>query len=473
MNSPLILSEIFNFLTPNEKLQMRLVCKEWQSFVNHFEQREELCMYEKRVPFKLKWSSDGRYVREAIQVRSSKLNFKDPFLKNLKRLLIHEIESPDLLGHLNNLTNLEELSFKCGGTKELSVKLNLPNLKTLILGIIDEKLVLNTPKLESLDIYQFPDNLHIVYPNSIRFVKCVYFYHTKGTQFPNLRRLVARYIPHFKLKNFPKLQVVELYGLSYAKVLNLRLIKFAESLKKQCSVLGRSDLRILINGFEGVENRPTICEMGMLTTERFFEILVNNFDKMTGDFEFPIDVNYSLMLKYWPTSEMRRRFMAKFKMIERIYVNYIPNHLEFFEFLNDSGPFLELIMEYSDSSVLKVFSDRQLVAFQSIRRLSIEVSTFNLNLQLLSGTLFDLKNLRDFELYTCRDSISVEFIYLAAELFKRSRNFAKFILSYVATIRRSDTSGLTYNKHHFPGKTLEEIFEMFFMRLPPLKRIRK
>ena len=71
-----------------------------------------------------------------------------------------------------------------------------------------------------------------------------------------------------------------------------------------------------------------------------------------------------------------------------------------------------------------------------------------------------LKNLRVFEISGRK---SVEFIYLATWLFERRQNFAKFILSGLA-IRRSDEGGLTYDRKHYPSKTPEQIFEMFFVR---------
>ena len=86
-----------------------------------------------------------------------------------------------LLGHLNNLTKLEELCFDAH--EELPVKLNLPNLKTLTLGYMGKELVLNTPKLESLDIIAFPYKLHVLHPDSIRFIKCSTLPHREDFEF--------------------------------------------------------------------------------------------------------------------------------------------------------------------------------------------------------------------------------------------------------------------------------------------------
>lgn len=92
---------------------MRLVCKAWYRFVNDWGSRKELCVYHQVVPHKLKWNSDGCYVRDAIKVKISELNFKDPYLQNLKRLFIYKIickiQNPGLLNSLNSLTNLEEV----------------------------------------------------------------------------------------------------------------------------------------------------------------------------------------------------------------------------------------------------------------------------------------------------------------------------------------------------------------------------
>ena len=90
---------------------MRLVCKNWCSFVNNFEQREKLCIYDQVVPHKLKWTSDGAYAENTVKVKINELDFKDPFLKNVKRLFIYKIDKLGLLHSLNSLMELEELNF--------------------------------------------------------------------------------------------------------------------------------------------------------------------------------------------------------------------------------------------------------------------------------------------------------------------------------------------------------------------------
>lgn len=51
-----------------------------------------------------------------------------------------------------------------------------------------------------------------------------------------------------------------------------------------------------------------------MTSEDDFEDVLNNFHKMVG--EFLVAVDYQLLKRFCPTSKERRRFMAKFKMIE-------------------------------------------------------------------------------------------------------------------------------------------------------------
>ena len=92
MDITLILSKIFSFMNLNERLRMRLVCKAWYDFVSYLEQRGELCIYEKKVPHKLKWSTDGAEVRWTVKIETSKLDLsKDPFLKGLKRFYVYVI----------------------------------------------------------------------------------------------------------------------------------------------------------------------------------------------------------------------------------------------------------------------------------------------------------------------------------------------------------------------------------------------
>lgn len=122
---------------------MRLVCKAWYDFVSYLEQRGELCIYEKKVPHKLKWSTDGAEVRWTVKIETSKLDLsKDPFVKGLKKFYVYVIYKSGLLEPLNNLTNLEELVFNCPIVCEsLPAKLNLPNLKTLTFKNTNLKIV--------------------------------------------------------------------------------------------------------------------------------------------------------------------------------------------------------------------------------------------------------------------------------------------------------------------------------------------
>ena len=69
------------------------------------------------------------------------------------------------------------------------------------------------------------------------------------------------------LKAFPDLRLVELYA-DREETDNLMTKKFAKSLKKQRSALGRGDLRVLINGFEDIRVLLTTCGKHVLNDQR-------------------------------------------------------------------------------------------------------------------------------------------------------------------------------------------------------------
>ena len=85
---------------------------------------------------------------------------------------------------------------------------------------------------------------------------------------------------------------------------------------------------------------------------------------MTGGFEFPVAIDYLLLEKYLPTSEERKRFVAKFKEITRIYVNS-----------TESRYFEELVLV----SWRPTFCYQQLATFQSIRKLDLTEYAYNSN----------------------------------------------------------------------------------------------
>lgn len=437
---------------------MRLVCKEWYVFINHFEAREELCVYDQKIPRKLKWSSDDADVREAIKVKSSQLDFsQDPFLKSLKRLFIFEISKPGLLETVNNLTNLEELCFT--GYDREPVKLNLANLKTLTSSCDEEKTVLNTPKLENLKFKFLQSLMQITHPNSIRSFICGHLCKI-NFKFPNLRRLVLRYIQsniQINLEDFPELKVVELY--TYIKPSNFLAKNLVKSLKKQISVLGRSDLLVLVKGFKDLEVIFEMIGGGCLFAKIDFNVVWNNFDQMVGDFESRASFffeDYHLLRTHCPTSEERRKFLKKFKMMTLIQANEITNPTEFFEFLNECGSCVETL-DLRNSAPLFTRYARQLTTFQSIKKLEVREYEFDLNFNFL----FDLKNLEGFELHTFKEFFSLEHLRLAADLFKKNPNFLSSRFCNLGIRRARNGSSLAYNGIQYEGKTLEEIFRIY------------
>lgn len=470
------MSKILSFLSLNELLRLRLICKGWQSFINQFEQKDQLCVYEEVIPHRLKWESDRTYVRWMIKINTSKLDFKDPFLKRLKRVFVYKIKRQDLFKSLEELKNLEELSFYLGEPYSYSEHLlNLPNLKTLTLFNCPHKLTLDTPKLENFyPDAGFPERLLVVHPDSIRSIKSHGLDYLQIKKFSNLRRIVTRVVFQLNLqldlKDFPELKTVELYtfGKEGKKSLAREL---AKSLEKQRSELGRSDPLILVNAFSDVEFGLKVNIADNDNTVGDIETVWENIEKMVTDFEYPISFHYEFYLqlaRYGITDEERRKFMAKFKGIKKLRASEVPDSTEFLEFLNEWGNFIKILKLQNSAHV---FNYQQLTKFQRIKELYISETRVNLSYNFL----LELRNLEIFKLFTSPQFLSVELLYLANELLKRWPVFVRFHLLNIQ-IRRSDSRcpykitfyprGLViYNWVYYKDKTLEEIFEILMQKI--------
>ena len=482
MDNPLVLSKIFSFLCLSERLRMRLVCKAWYGFVNDFERRGELCVYEQTEPYKLKWSTDGADVRELIQVDPSKLDLsKDPFLKSLKRLFVYRVEQASLLQSLNSLTNLEEL-YLFFENFSVKLNLNLPNLKTLTFGssILPET-VLNTPRLENLrinhisstlyfddyrKIYDYKEALLIAHPDSIRsLIIDIGVVDQMGTKIklPNLRRLVLGEFfgqfsngTMFDLEHFPKLKSIEIYILTTVYV--DRGKEFVKLLEKQRSVLGRSDLQILMNAFRDVENSDyEMFEPWVRGAMSFnFKAVWRNLNKMVGDYIYPISFtfeDYQLLREYCPTIEERRKFMDRFKMLKVIKAVKISDPAVFLEFLNEWGIFVEYLILENPGLLFTRYS-QQLTAFQNIRWIEVRENEMTLNYDFL----LDLRSLKRFSLFTLPCFFTAEQEYIVDEIFRRNRNFEKFtchhIRDYGVFFKRMRKKGVHPEQQHKLGSAL-------------------
>ena len=434
---------------------MRLVCKAWYGFVNHFEPIEKLCVYEQVVPYKLKWSSDCTDVRGTIKVNASKLDFsKDPFFKGLRRLYIYKLDKHyklSMLECLNSLTNLEELCFDSGGLyNSSSVNVNLANLKTFTMKSIQSRVfVLNTPRLENLRIGHIvgpigrEDSLHLLHPNSIRSLRIDsgFFYrdYSKFTKlkFPNLRRLVIgdyydRPADRLKLdlEHLPKLKSIELF--TRMPFLNLKesIEKFIKRMEEQRSMLGRSDPVILVNGFR--ETHIENCfEVFSKRDSLNLSVVWGNFDKMVGDYLNPVEFNlddYLLLREYCPAIEERRKFISRFRILKRIQAYPIPDPELLLEFLIEWGTFVEFLYLKNPGLFFSRYGQR-LAEFKNLRYLQVVEWEMNTNYDFL----LNMTCLETFSLRTLSHFCTPELENVSREIFKQNPDFKHFWCSDLYT----------------------------------------
>ena len=137
-----------------EKLQLRLVCKQWRQLID-FSGQDSLAIWEHpSVPYQVKWPDSRKPINLKLEILNlsrfrvteisddfDRIDISSIFFQNLRRLCLYKIREPyrpkkrgerrynSLLNSLNQLQKLNTLYFDLSGFSSLT--LNLPNLNVL------------------------------------------------------------------------------------------------------------------------------------------------------------------------------------------------------------------------------------------------------------------------------------------------------------------------------------------------------
>ena len=271
-----------------EKLKLRLVCKQWRQLIDLFGQESLAIWEDPSVPYQVKWPDSGKPIDLKLEILNlakfrvteitddfDRIDISSVFFQNLQRLCLYKADElygtknkgkrryEALLNSLNQLQKLSTPYFYLSAFDSLT--LTLRNLKVLCLKrFCFTRLVLQTPNLKKFvfwsedeplsekewDNYiKGDDVIEFIYPESIESVECQVL-RLLGTQnFPNLKTLICwRVVTPFDLKKFPHLKELSIYPTKEE-------LPILDKLKEQRDALGREDsLSILVYGCEYLES---------------------------------------------------------------------------------------------------------------------------------------------------------------------------------------------------------------------------
>ena len=225
----LVLIKIFNYLTLEDQLRIRSVCKLYQTIADQIIQNEskELILFYQILPRPLYWYHNNQLANldNSIIVNSK---FKcSSFLRQLFKkatslyLVTYEdlfANSEELNGFTNFFTNLEHLQILnlnnvIESTVPYEIDLNLPNLKTLFIGHNEKVSSLNCPQLVQVSIF---DDHHFELDSNqsknVKFLKLKSFRHLPSSDLLSLESLYFCQNIQIDLTAYPKLKELHFFN---------------------------------------------------------------------------------------------------------------------------------------------------------------------------------------------------------------------------------------------------------------------
>ena len=354
----------------NEKLRLRLVCKQWKQLIDHFGQ-ENLAIWDSQsdtpsFPYAAQWPDSKKPINlysELLDLQSfrvidvnddfRRIDLSSFFFQNLRRLCIFKLQEPyaeddeekkgerrydALLNCLNELKKLNSLYFASSRIED-SLVLNLPELKFLCLEkvIIHRRLVLQTPNLMKFIFFskdeqrngeewdeRVDEKIDFVYPNVIKHVECQAFRYRK---FSNLETLTCqRVVQTFNLENFPFLKQLSIYPIEE----EMPMIK---ELKRQKIFLRRNSLIISIYGCANWSGeiatnfgmlRVTVPRIHMIDSDRWIKL---KYDAQIYYYHLKDMAMYEELARFYPRMTgfaMPWHFMADYPNLLDCFKGSIP-----------------------------------------------------------------------------------------------------------------------------------------------------
>lgn len=341
--APELVVMILNNLSVQDKLKCRLINNRFKLIIdNHLKIIRLTLIGVRSTDFDKNWFYTNRPndEKDLIFVKrdslADQLN-KSIFLK-LKQLFIsfNENEKLNFKNSINHLKYLEELNI-CSANIGTGNSLNLPNLRTLFLGMVKVenfsekdflKIKLNTPNLSNFKSSKNIDNYEFVYPTKIRYLYLNYDY-SSVEQFINLEYLFCSnyfYLkPAILLDKLSKLK--ELHIFKETKQDQLNGLNIFETIFKERSKL---NLNLYVSGLDyriyRKLNQPLIDQSVFC-----FE----NYSNLINCLPFIKEISYDDLIRLFKQTIPTDLF-TKFPNIKEVTCNFKLNDLDgLFNFLRN------------------------------------------------------------------------------------------------------------------------------------------
>lgn len=380
---------IFDYLTIDDLLELKLVNKKLNLIVNQFKIQE------------LNIQSDYNHFKDRSWYTNNPINFKYnlSFLKksllktssnlkfNLKRLKVSRVQDGDpiTLIDINMLKNLEELKIRVWNCKtNENKKLSLLRLKILELNT-NSPIEIHTPSLIALNInnhYFSLKNLEIINPTSIKYLKLSNYEKIVETIFnSNLQYLECDCFYDIDVQTF----LIKFYNLKELRILNDNRINFMyllfELKNEKMKVFYRGIELINLTKFE--ELRKLIKSYG-----NTLSIQLSNYELLDYNLNYVDKINYNEVINLINHNVLTiDQFFKKYSNIRSIIIK------DEIENQNELNKFIKSCYNLDTLTILRSNLDQSfydnLPIFTSLSRLEITENT-KLNFEFISR-MFNLR----------------------------------------------------------------------------------
>ena len=430
----LILKEILDFLSIQEKFRLKLICKKFKFIVETFCTQQNVCIYTHDYPYGQSWCwPDQRIADEDIihlkfDLKTSRpFDLRTEFFRNLQKVCLYKIgeKIDQFLEEVHLLSKLKVLIVNESGKIKLRT-LSSSSLEKLSLGCATpDYLELDTPNLSSVTFWVDYSQIVFRFPLMVKHLECNTF-QPKLSRLKNLKTLICQKITSdFMLNDFKSLTRLEVFPLNAD---DLQVVRQIFDQRKQ---LDRDRPEMFICGFneqlptcgkiyESILGFPGNLGYGGLQPE-FIEYAVQNYSKLLGTIPWYFDLDIHTLLKYG--NLIPRDFFEKFQSNLILYIRLFRDlkiteseQRVLIEHIKRSNVRL-LSIEHLDMSLKREFYE-QLSSVQSLKKLWIGPHLENVEFD----HFLKLKNLRDFQIISAK--IPIQFV---SKLFVRLKLLEEFI----------------------------------------------
>ena len=214
-----VLQEILDFLSIQEKMRSKLICKKFKFVVETFCPQQNVCIYSRHYPYGQRWCwSDQRIADEDIlqlkfdSENGRRFNLRMEFFRNLQKICLKAIKEKvsQFLEEVHLLSKLKVLMVNVSSASEINFRtLSSSSLEKLSLRCGDLRtpvhLELDTPNLSSVEFWMNYRQIVFLFPLMVKRFKCCCSSPCLN-RLKNLETLICQHVySDFKLKNLETL----------------------------------------------------------------------------------------------------------------------------------------------------------------------------------------------------------------------------------------------------------------------------